>query len=337
MKHKFLKQVMAVLLAGTILFVGGCGSSGSDSSNADPAGNAEGTNNAEQEENLITGVTVEEQVLAEKDGVKVTLTGLSYESGAYYLDVVVENDTEELYIIRVNDASVNGYVCTLYTSDGFSSGKTEGRLTLRGNVFYYADVIGMGKIGEIKLSGFTLYGAEEEKAEYGTFYQIKEDQYTDPFFTAESVVIETSAYANMEKGVIPEGEILYDQDGILLVKVEDENDPYGLFFLKNDSDKSLKLTTTDMCINDFMAQDPSIGQDMITLSGNYVKNGDVDVSTFMMEPLMLEHIGLEPDEEVTSVECNIAIQMTETEVFEGGGTITSMKNIVEIPYSYTKE
>ncbi len=70
------------------------------------------------------GVTVEEQVLMEQDGIKVTLTGIDAEGFmGPELKILAENDSDKPVIIQTADASINGIMANPSISCNIEPGK----------------------------------------------------------------------------------------------------------------------------------------------------------------------------------------------------------------------
>ena len=88
------------------------------------------------------------------------------------------------------------------------------------------------------------------------YFHIYDSSTYDPVFDSECVVIQTSAYANMDTTPNDAGTELYNQDGIRIVgKTVDENSCWGtavLLYLENNSGKNVGISVDDMSVNGFM-------------------------------------------------------------------------------------
>ena len=97
MKNRMIKSGIVIMLAASMLLTG-CG--GSSTSEGSTDGAQETKEEAAQEENAATGVTIEEQVLIDENGVTVTATGLKakpmMEYVSYYVEITVKNETDKM-------------------------------------------------------------------------------------------------------------------------------------------------------------------------------------------------------------------------------------------------
>ena len=88
------------------------------------------------------------------------------------------------------------------------------------------------------------------------YFHIYDSSTYDTVFDPECVVIQTSAYANMDTMPNDAGTELYHQDGIKIVgKTVDENSFWGtaiLLYIENNSGKNVGISVDDMSINGFM-------------------------------------------------------------------------------------
>ena len=154
MKNRMIKSGIVIMLAASMLLTG-CG--GSSTSEGSTDGAQETKEEAAQEENAATGVTIEEQVLIDENGVTVTATGLKakpmMEYVSYYVEITVKNETDKMVGIYCDGSTVNGYNCYAGSKplegDCFGPGETEGQLYLTGTAFRIGQ---FDKIGEITLS-----------------------------------------------------------------------------------------------------------------------------------------------------------------------------------------
>lgn len=334
MKNRISKSITALVLIMAMAVMSGCGSSSSSSDNGD--GTKE---DAKEEKGMDIKADIEEQVIAEKDGLKITATGLGSEKETeFFINLKVENSTDKFYQLWTYDGvTVNGY----YMQGGMydiQPGESEMRFEIDGaDVFKYADI---GEIGEIELQNLKICETVEVEGEEGeeAYREVPSEQYDNPFFLEEKVIIQTSAYDEMKETALPEGEELYNADGVQFIRVEaDEEDKENgycdIFFLKNDSSDTVLIQEKDTSINDIM-QDGLTGYGV--LSGGDVPSGYVGISKAGINPFFAlpRALGLDDEEEakLESIECTILLERLVMDEEYGE---MFWENFAEIPYSYT--
>ncbi|MGN0346708.1 MAG: hypothetical protein ACI4DU_05425 [Lachnospiraceae bacterium] len=197
--------------------------------NADAAANGSDTTNA---------VTIEEQVLFEKDGLRVTAT--EYVTDSIWGDgikLLIENESDKDIGIGLNALIVNNYMIT--------------------DLFSTTVAAGMKDYETVNLSSSELEAAGIENVGQIEFYFHTYD--ADSFSTISNidcVTIQTSAYENMDITVNDAGQELYNENGIRIVgKYVDENSFWGasvLLYIENNSGKNVYIHCDDMSINGFM-------------------------------------------------------------------------------------
>ena len=185
-------------------------------------------------------VKIEEQVLVDQDGFKIVATGIEAgkRDNEVYLDIEVTNNTDKIYDIYT-DTVVNGYVAIWEQIDeegeqreAYLPGEVKGKIKIYGNALKYADI---GKIGKIEFQDFAVREVEEEPGAEGcVYYDYKIDQRDNPFFKADNIMIQTDAVDEIKEVRIPEGEELYNENGIKLVKTnpEEAKKLHGIFFYR---------------------------------------------------------------------------------------------------------
>ena len=182
--------------------------------------------------------TVEEQVLLESDGVKITLR--EYVKDSIFgegLKVLVENTSDKNIGIHCNAVIVNNYMITDFFSCSVAAGKKSNETIYL--LSYELEAAGIDNIGQIELY-FNVYNS---------------DTY-DTIFESDCVTVHTSAYAEMDVTPFEGGTELYNQDGIRIVgTVVDESSFWGsavLLYLENNSNDDVIVSCDDMSINGFM-------------------------------------------------------------------------------------
>ena len=185
-------------------------------------------------------ITIEEQVLIDQDGLKVT-------AKEYVVDpiwgpgvkVLIENDSDKNLGVSCNALIVNNYMVTDLFSKTVAAGKKANETLnfLSGSM----EKAGIDTPGQIEIY----------------FHVFNSDTYESVFDT-DCVTIKTSAYDTMETVKLDDGHELYNEDGLRIVgKYVDENSIWGtavLLYIENNTGKNIGVQADDMSINGFMVQ-----------------------------------------------------------------------------------
>lgn len=341
MKNRIYQGMLAFVLILAMAVMGGCGAS------KDAGGDSEGTE-AKKEENekkeedkkeekkgMDIGAEIEEQVLAEKDGLKITATGLgSDRENEFYVNLSVKNDSDMVYHMEAGYCIVNGYSLWCGMGD-IEPGESEMQLDIRGDILRYMDI---GEIGEIDFYSLRLLETMEETSSDGedVYYRPSEEQYANPFIKEEKVTLQTSAYGEMGEPTLPEGKELYNENGIQLVMTEaDEEDQedgiLSRLFLKNDSSDYIDFNSGNSSVNDFVLD---VMYSTSLVGGDITPPGAVGIYQVVVDPyLMMEAMNTEEEVEIESIECTLFIKK---EVWSD--ELGSMpETIAEVSYTYTAE
>ena len=200
------------------------------------------SNNSDDSKDFVdssaAAVTINEQVLVDQDGIIVTAT--EYVTDRIWGDgikLLLENNSEQDVTIGCNALIVNDYMITDLFSSGIAAGKKSNE------TLYFSST-------QLKAAGIENVGKIE------IYFHIYDSSTYDTVFDPECVVIQTSAYANMDTIPNDIGTELYNQDGIRIVgKAVDENSFWGtaiLLYLENNSGKNVGISVDDMSVNGFM-------------------------------------------------------------------------------------
>lgn len=349
-KNRIGTSIIALVLITAIAAAVGC--SASDGSKGTSGSTAKKEAKKEEKRGIDIKASIEEQVIAEKDGVKVTATGLgSDDEYSFYINIKAENDTENIYEMWTDRITVNGFCMMegMNADDPIMPGETETRLLIGSRALKYMN---MGEPGEIKIYNARLLESEEKtdetllaqgvseemleimKEEGQKYYSPKEGQMENPFFASEEITIQTSAYDEMEV-TLPDGEKLYDENGIQLIRTEadkedKENGCCDIFFLKNDSSDVIFLSSKDSSVNDFMLEDLGIA----VVYSPKVSPGETAVVIAAVDQYSLQYLmNTEEDVKIESLECTLVI----TKIIEMDEFGRTGEGIAEIPYTYTAE
>lgn len=184
-------------------------------------------------------VTIEDQILVEQDGLKITAT--EYVTDSIWGDgikLLIENDSATDYTVGCDALIVNDYMISdLFVSD-IASGK-------KANETMYLSS------AELKAAGIDTVGKVE------MYFHANDADYNNLFQNVYSEV-QTSAYADMDVTPNDAGTELYNDNGIRIVgKTVDENSFWGtaiLLYCENTSGENVGISVDDMSINGFMME-----------------------------------------------------------------------------------
>ncbi len=193
----------------------------------------------ESDSNSVTSdVTIEEQVLVDQDGIKITAT--EYATDSIWGDgikLLIENNTDKDYMIGCDALIVNDYMI----SDLFVSTVAAGK---KANETMYLSS------SELRAAGIDTVGKVE------MYFHATDDTTYDSLFSKAYSEIRTSEYANMDTTADDSGTELYNKDGVRIIgKTVDENSFWGtaiLLFCENNSGRNVSIHVDDMSINGFM-------------------------------------------------------------------------------------
>lgn len=183
-------------------------------------------------------VTLEEQLLFEKDGLKVTATEYVVDSiWGDGIKLLIENDGSTDIGLGCDALIVNDYMITNLFSTTVAAGKKDYEtLDLSSSELEAAGIENVGKI--------EIY-----------FYTYDPDSFST-IEDMDCVTIQTSAYDSMDTTPNDAGQELYNENGIRIVgKYVDENSFWGaavLLYIENNSGGNVIIQCDDMSINGFM-------------------------------------------------------------------------------------
>lgn len=210
----------------------------SDSSSSTDSSDSASADTKAEEKTTATAVTIEEQVLFEKDGLKVTATEYVVDSiWGDGIKLLVENEGTSDIGLGCNALIVNDYMITDLFSTTVAAGKKDYEtLNLSSSGLKAA---GIDNVGQIEIYFHTF-----DANSYMTISDI------------DCVTIKTSAYDSMDNTPNDAGQELYNADGIRIVgKYVDESSFWGaavLLYIENNSGKNAIIQCDDMSINGFM-------------------------------------------------------------------------------------
>lgn len=181
--------------------------------------------------------TIEEQVLLDTDGIKITATG--YTTDGLLGDgikLLIENNSDTDYTIGCDALIVNDYMINDLFASTVAAGKTANETM---NLYS----------SELKAAGIENVGQIE------MYFHAYDDNF-NYLFQKEYAVIKTSSYDDMDTSADEEGTELYNENGIRIVgKTVDENSFWGtsiLLYVENNSGKNVGISVDDMSVNGVM-------------------------------------------------------------------------------------
>lgn len=182
--------------------------------------------------------TIEEQVIFDQDGIKITATGIAEDPfWGYELKMLVENDTDKTITVQSRNVSVNNYMLDPTMSIEVAPGKkANDEMSFSLSSF---EKCGIEKITDIE---FILHIFDAESWE--------------TIIDSDIIQITTSNAATYTQTYNDSGIVLYDVDGIKIVQQElvyDEFWGYAVYFyVENNTDQSITIQSRDTSINGFM-------------------------------------------------------------------------------------
>ena len=245
MKRKTIKGIaVTAVLAVFLMMAAGSGNSDSGSQKTiaedsdSKAVEAASEENKEETAEKSGLPTIEEQVLIDQDGVKITAMGLEEDTiFGTGLKLLIENSTDKDLGIGCDALIVNNYMISDLFSAQVAAGKSSNEtMNLSASALKAA---GIDNIGQIE-----IYFKSYDSSSYETITKFAK------------VVIQTSDFPNMDTSPADEGKELVNQDGLRIVgKYVDEDSFWGagiLLYLENNTGKTISVTCSDVSINGFM-------------------------------------------------------------------------------------
>lgn len=223
-------------------------------------------------------VTIEEQVLVEQDGVKITAK--EYVEDTIWgegIKILIENDSSKNVTVSCKALIVNNYMIYDFFSSTVAAGKKANE-----TVYLFSS--------ELEAAGIDCIGQIE------MYFKVYNDDTYDTIFETDAITVQTSAYADMDVTPDDSGFELYNRNGIRIVgKYVDENSFWGtavLLYLENNSGKNISVSCDNMSINGYM---------VTPYFSSTVYNGKMAVNEINIFGSDLEENGIKTVEEVELV------------------------------------
>lgn len=236
-KTKWIAVVLCLSLFASMA-LGSGSSSSSEKKDVVSSSDSKEESSGENDESAASSTpTIEESVLIDKDGIKITAK--EYVSDSIWGDgikLLIENSSAKDYTVGCDALIVNDYMITDLFASEIAAGKNANE------TMYLSST-------ELKAAGIDSVGKVE-------MYFHAYDSDFDYLFQNEYTEIQTSEFANMDTTPNDAGTELYNENGIKIVgKTVDENSFWGtaiLLYIENTSGKNVGISVDDMSINGFM-------------------------------------------------------------------------------------
>lgn len=249
MKRKIVKIMVVIVAVGALLV--GCGSTETtiDKEIVEKVEESDEVTEEEAEESVLETVTIEETVLLDESGIKITAIGLDDGWFGTDLKLLIENNGDKNVTVQARNSSVNGFmVDTMMSEDVVAGKKANTTLTF--------------STGGLKEANITTV-ANIEFA-----FHIFETDSWDTYLDSAMIVLETSAAEGYEQTVDDSGTVFYDTDGIKIVGkgLSTDDSIFGpglIVYIENNTEKNITVQVRDTSVNGFMI-DPSMSQDVVS-------------------------------------------------------------------------
>lgn len=239
--------------------------SNSTDESAEAEDNASDSEDADQGADSSGEAQVEEQVLLEQEGVKITLKGLEADSFmGPELKLLIENSTDQSLTIQTRDTSVNGIMIETLFSCDVAAGKSAN-------------------------DGITFMSSSLEEAQISVLqnfelsFHIFNTETWDTVFDTDTITISTNLDGSEEQVLDDSGVLLLDQDGVKITvkEADSESSFWGAdiyIYVENNTEKNITVQASSVSINGFMVQ-PYFSCDVVSGKKSY------DSITFMESEL----------------------------------------------------
>ena len=234
MKKKLLAALLALTLA---LSFAACGGGGGGSSAQGPSTPVDDTKPSEPEQSQEA--TIEEQVLFDNQGLKITATKLKtdpFMGPVLYL--LIENNTETDLTVQTRNVSVNGYMADpIFSSDVAAGKKVNDTVDFMSSQM---ELCGIDDIADIELS-FHVFTTDDWETVIDT----------DP------IQIKTSLADGFNYQYDDSGEVLYEGNNLRIISkgLSEKGSFLGtnlLLYIENNGQVPITVRDEDTSINGFM-------------------------------------------------------------------------------------
>ncbi|MCR4840698.1 MAG: hypothetical protein K5848_04055 [Lachnospiraceae bacterium] len=236
------RRIIAVVLCLMVFAFMSLGSGSSDSKKKDIV--SEGKEKTEDSKggsgksSKKTVPTIEEQVLLDKSGVKITAT--EYVNDSIWgegIKLVIDNSTDKDLMVGCTALIVNDYMISDLFAAEVAAGKSANE------TMYLSSA-------ELEAAGIESVGKVE------IYFHVYDNDSFDDILNNEYAEIQTSEYASMDTTPNDGGTELYNAGGIRIVgKTVDEDSFWGasvLLYMENSSGRNVHISVEDMSVNGIM-------------------------------------------------------------------------------------
>lgn len=243
------KAIVLALFLAVIVGLFGCASPSDEGAAKTPDVVDQSDSGAVKGNGPVGGVvTIEEQVIYEKDGIKVTAKGL--ESGwlGISVKVLVENNSGRAITVQVRNSVVNGVmISTMFSCDVEPGKKANDTITFSGSEL---DVAGIEAIQEVEFS-LHIFDKDSWKG----------------IDDSEQIVLVTTLGDGYVQQYDDSGILALEQNGLRIVtkKLDSESSFWGAdlyLYVENDSGKDITVQIRDCSVNGYMV-DPMFSCDVL--------------------------------------------------------------------------
>lgn len=271
------KKIFCLVLALSMfaLMAMGSGSSSSAETKSDEGSSRSVLSNESAADKKAGLPTIEEQVLVEQDGIKVTAKELVKDSFlGYGLKLLIENNSSKNLGVGCDALIVNDYMVNELFSASVAAGK-------KSNETMYI------LSSELEKAGINNIGQIE------TYFHIYDEDTYMTVSNAPCALIRTSSADETDTVLNDDGSELYSENGIRIVgKHLGDNSVFGkqiLLFIKNDSGRNVGISCDNMSVNGFM---------VTPFFSRTVYNGKMAIGDITLLSSELEENGITEIEEV---------------------------------------
>ena len=230
--------------------------------------------------------TIEETVLLDEKGVKITATGLTYTKYDAELSLLIENNSDKEVSIIAGSAgyccnAVNGYmVADGYLNEDVSAGK-KAKETIAFSLKELA-IYGITEIAEIQV-GFDIDMGEDE--EFYTGPRVVKTSVADTYDFARNTYRENVSSKDLERDYDCTIEVFKEtekvvMDGLTLVSYalvrNSDEEQMLLLEMRNDTEEVVRLDAVGLTVNGLDVYRYSMGSDFIAPSCRCVMNINLD-------------------------------------------------------------
>ncbi|MCL2671941.1 MAG: hypothetical protein FWF10_07890 [Clostridiales bacterium] len=182
-------------------------------------------------------IWVEERLLVDRDGVKMTLESVRREQGYYDFLVLIENDSGQPITVQTRDASINGYMVNFTMSDTVAVGK-------KANCDFTVFDSDLQRCGITTIANLEL-----------RFYVFNAENFGDVFKT-DIITIETNAAQGFTQSAPKTSQVLLEEQGVKISLISKDADPYYVgyrvwFLIENSGHENITVAAEDDSVNGF--------------------------------------------------------------------------------------